>query len=77
MVVIEDGPLPENKKEVVYVYCAEVARELLLKEGHKIELNCVKQEQRVCGSYGDIDKFYNGQPPMYEAADRLDDLNTR
>lgn len=57
MVIETDDPPMIKPKEVVYVYCAEMAKEILAKE-RNIELNCVKQEQQVCSSDKDIDAFY-------------------
>ena len=53
-----------GNKKVVSVYCYDVAREIFLKEGKIIELNCISMEQRVCSSLEDIEKFYGVQEPL-------------
>lgn len=54
----------ETKKESVTVYCAEVAQEILLKEGPGIELNCVAMNQRVCSTPDEINSFYGVEPSL-------------
>jgi len=52
-----------NRKETVYVYCADVAKEILRDESN-IELNCVLMTQRVCSTPEEIDKFYGVAPAL-------------
>ncbi len=53
-----------GNKKVVSAYCYDVAREIFLKEGKDIELNCISMEQRVCSSLEEIEKFYGVQEPL-------------
>jgi len=48
-------------KEIIYVYNEEHAIAVMneeIEKGTNFELNCVKQQQRVCSSDNDIKKFY-------------------
>jgi len=63
----------EKSKESVYVYCADVAKDILAKEKN-IELCCVIATQRICSTPEEIDFFYGVTPALAYTCPECDNI---